>query len=108
MRDLPQISCQPPAVKLSFQYFRKSGLRSRTTRSAAGPIARVVDGEGGFIQIPLELKPGFMNEALVFPIMADGGQFLARIHFSDLAQVDVEKGIRSGQQTGWLRWSMLS
>ena len=77
--DLPQVGGKALAVKFSYQHFGESWLRSGAAGSAAGPASWIVNGKGSFIQVAFELKAGFADKALVFGIMADGGQFLARI-----------------------------
>jgi hypothetical protein len=74
LSNLPQIGGEALAVKLPYQHFRESRLRSGAACSAAKPARGVVDGKGSFIEIAFELKAGLANEALVFRIMADGGQ----------------------------------
>ena len=66
LRDLPQIGGQALAVKFPHQYFGKSRLRSGTAGSSAGPIAGVMNREGRFIQIALELKSSLPDEAFIF------------------------------------------
>jgi hypothetical protein len=67
-----------------------------------------MDGEGGFIEIALELKPCGADEALIVGIVADGRQFLARVRFACCTEVEIKKGVPTGQQAGGLRRSMLS
>src|SRR5580704_10837518 len=82
LRDLSQIGGQTLAVKFPHQHFRKSRLRSGTAGSSARPIAGVMNREGSFIQIALELKSRLPDEALIFGIMADKGQLFAGVHSS--------------------------
>ena len=57
---------------------------------------------------PSELKAGGADEALIFGIVADGGQFLARVRFACRTEVEIEKCVPPGQQTGGFRRSVLS
>jgi len=77
--DLPQIGGEPIAVEFSYQHFGESRVWGGATGSAAGPASWVVNGKGSLIEIAFELKAGLADEALVFRIVADGGQFLARV-----------------------------
>src|SRR6266851_7129514 len=79
LRDLAQIGGQPLAVKFSFQHFGKARLASGTAGSTAGPAGGVMNGKRSFLKIALELKSGFPDESLILGVVADGGQFSARV-----------------------------
>ena len=54
--DLSQIGGETLAVKFPYQHFGEPYFGRGAAGSAAGPIRRVVDGEGSFIEIALELE----------------------------------------------------
>src|SRR5258706_16294845 len=94
---------EPLAVKLSFEPSRETYFPRGAASSAAGPVGRVMDSEGGFVEIALELKSGFPDEALVLGIVADGGKIPARVRLPGRPKVEVEKSVRPRQKSGGFR-----
>jgi hypothetical protein len=67
-----------------------------------------VYGEGGFVEVALELKAGLVDKALVLGIVADGGEILARVGSARRIEVEIEEGVSPGQEAGGLRRGVLS
>jgi hypothetical protein len=67
-----------------------------------------VDGEGSFLKIALELETGCLNETLVFRIVADRGQFFARVRSPYPAEIYVDKSVAPRQQTSGFGRSTLA
>jgi hypothetical protein len=100
--NLAQVGGEPLAVKFPFQHFRETHFWGRSAGAAARPLRRIVDGEGGFVEVALELEAGLVDETLVFRIVADGGEVLARVRLAGGAEVEIEKRVGAGQQAGGL------
>ena len=72
-----------------------------------------MNGEGYCIQIALEVKASFLDEALVFRIVRDRivrsrEEKLSAVRLASPSQVGVHKGVRAGQQPRWFRGSVFS
>lgn len=67
-----------------------------------------MEGDGGFVEIALELESGLAYELLIFGSAADWGPVLAQIQSSRRAEIEVKKCIGPGQQAGGFGRSVLA
>jgi hypothetical protein len=56
--------------------------------------------ESGFVQVALELKPGFLNELVVFRIVGDGWHPTQPVEPAHPLQIHVSEGFGARQQAG--------
>src|SRR5581483_10415560 len=107
LSQAPQVGSQPLSMKLPYEYFRKTRLLLLLLRP--WPYrGGIMDGEGCFVEVALELKPGRLNELLVLRIMGDLGQVSGNIGAPHPLQVHVKETIGAGQQTGGLGRGVLA
>jgi hypothetical protein len=64
------------------------------------PLGGVVDGEGGLVEVVLELEPGFFKEALVFGIVRDRRELAYGFQGTQPLEVNVEETVGAGEQAG--------
>jgi len=67
-----------------------------------------MDRERGGIQIALEVKPSFLDEALVFRVVRDWKQKLSAVCGTSPPKIGIYERIRARQQPRGFRWSNLS
>ena len=67
-----------------------------------------MNGQGGFVQVALELKAGLANEVFVLRIAIFDGMLAEVGEQADGLEVDVEDGVGVGQQADGVRGSALS
>ena len=72
-RELLEVCGQAGGVELADEDFGETRLGSRAG-SAAAPTLRIVDGEGGLVEIALELKAGLFDKFLVFGLAGNRRQ----------------------------------
>src|SRR6267143_5586253 len=67
----------------------------RRSRSPVAPTLRIVDGEGGLVQIALELKTRLLNKLLVSGLAGNRRQLAGGVEFTNPLQIDVEETVRA-------------
>src|SRR4029077_9139762 len=70
--DLVQVGGEALAFDSADEDLRQARPGRGASGCADAPAGGVVDGEGGLVEITLELEPGLLNEALVVGIAGDG------------------------------------
>ena len=73
-----------------------------------GHFCGIVNGEGGGLEIALEVETGILDEAVVFGIVGDGKEELAAVGFAGPAEVGVDEGVGAGQESRGFRGSLLA
>jgi len=66
-----------------------------------------VDGEGGLIEIALELEARLLDEFLVFGLAGDRRQLAGSVEGPNPLEIDVEEAVGAGQQAGRFRRAFL-
>ncbi len=67
-----------------------------------------MDGEGCLIKVALKLKPGRLDELLVFRLVGNVGNLAGDVGAANPLQVDVKIAVRTGKQAGRFRRGMLA
>ncbi len=65
-----------------------------------------MDGEGGLVQIALELKTRLLDKLLVFGLAGNRRQLAGGVECPNPLQIDVEEAVGAREQAGRLRRSV--
>ncbi len=106
-RDLLEICGQPAGVDPADEDLREAWLGSRSRRPVP-PTLRIVNSEGGLVQIALELKAGLFDKLLVFGLAGNRRQLAGGVECPNPLQIDVEETVRAREQAGRFRWCLLA
>src|SRR5208337_273388 len=106
-RYLLEVGSQAAGVDLADKDLRKARLRSRSPASVS-PTLGIVDGEGGLVQVALELKSRLLDKLLIFELAGNRRQLTGGVEGPNPLQVDVEEAVRAREQTGRFRRSVLA
>ena len=67
-----------------------------------------MDGEGGLVEVALELKARLVHKFLVVRVAGDRRELAGGVEGPNPLQVDVEKTVGAREQASRFRWSMLA
>ena len=107
MGEIAEIGAQALALDLADEHFGETGLVG-LTGDGGGDRFGIVNRDGGFIQIALELKAGGVDEAFVVGIMRHRRQLTGDVGAPHPLQIDVGKSVGGRKQTGRLRRGMFA
>ena len=104
--ELLEVSGQAAGVDLADEDFGEARFRGGT--SSAAPTLRIVDGEGGLVEIAFELKASLVDEFLVFGLAGNRRQLAGGIESSNPLEINIEETIRAREKASGLRRGVLA
>src|SRR6201993_2204596 len=93
------------SLEFTDEDFGETWFGGGSASGAVPPFCRVMNGEGGLVQIAFELKPGLLQKALVVWIVRHRRQVANRFQGPQPLDVYVKEAVCTGQKPGCLRRS---
>src|SRR5208282_4771145 len=91
-REFSKVGSETPGVDLADEDFGEARFGCRAG-GASAPALRIVNGEGGLIEVALELKAGFFDKLLVFGSARNRRQLAGGVECPNPFEVDVKETI---------------
>src|ERR1700733_223201 len=108
LRSVLQVGDAFAYIEASDEHFRESRLGGDAAGASTGPLFRVMNGEGGRVEVALVIESGLLDETFIVRIVGDGEKRFAAARPAYPREVGVKKSVSSGEQARGLRRSSLA